>query len=113
MEHTIDATNESLGRLASKIAVILRGKLNPTYQPNELPKEKVIIKNVSKIRFTGKKADQKVYYHYSGYPGGMKAKTLKNAAAKNPQRVLRMAVYRMLAQNRTRDKIIKNLTFEK
>lgn len=113
MEYKIDATNESLGRLASKVAVMLRGKLNPAYQPNVLPKEKVIITNVEKMKFTGKKADQKTYYHYSGYPGGMKAKKLKNLNDANPRRVLWLAVYRMLARNRIRDQIIKNLIFEK
>lgn len=109
MIHEIDATNQPLGRLASKIAVILRGKTNPKYKPYLLPDEKVMITNLNKIKFTGKKIDQKVYRHYSGYPGGMKTVELKTMLAKNPKRVLWLAVYRMLAPNRLRDKIIKNL----
>ena len=109
MTHNIDATNQSLGRLASRIAVVLRGKASPDYQPNALPKEKIVVTNVGKIKFTGKKFDQKKYYHYSGYPGGMKTRSLNEVFNKDPKRVLWMAVYRMLAKNRLRDKIIKNL----
>lgn len=109
MTHTFDATNQSFGRLASKIAVILRGKVSPNYQPNILPTEKVVVTNIKKIKFTGRKFKQKIYYHYSGYHGGLKAKTLGKAFDKDPKKVLRLAVYRMLAQNRLRDKIIKNL----
>ncbi len=107
--HSIDATNQSLGRLASNIAVILRGKINPSYKPNVLPTEKVLITNIDKIKFTGKKTNQKIYYHYSGYPGGMKSKKLKILFDQNPKRVLWLAVYRMLAPNKLRNKIIKNL----
>lgn len=107
--HTIDAANQPLGRLASRIAVILRGKINPSYQPNAMPQEKVVVENIKQIKFTGKKFDQKVYHHYSGYPGGMKTRKLKVVFEKDPKKILRLAVYRMLAPNRLRDKIIKNL----
>ncbi len=107
--HNIDATNQPLGRLASKIALILRGKNNPSYQPHITPKEKVVVENIKQIKFTGHKIDQKIYYHYSGFPGGMKERKLGVLFEKNPQRVLWLAVYRMLARNRTRDVIIKNL----
>ena len=109
MLHTIDAADQSLGRLASRVAVILRGKNNPSYQPNLMPQEKVTIHNIAKIKFTGKKTEQKIYYHYSGYPGGMKARKLKNVFEKNPKKVLWLAVYRMLAPNKLRSKIMKNL----
>ncbi len=109
MIHTIDAENQPLGRLASKIAVILRGKNNPNYRPNEMPQEKVTVENIQKIKFTGKKLDQKIYHHYSGYPGGMKERKLKVLFEKQPKRVLWLAVYRMLAPNRLRSKIMKNL----
>ena len=105
----LDATNQSLGRLASKIAVILRGKTKPTYQPNILPTEQVTVNNAAKMKFFGKKLEQKTYYHYSGYPGGMKARNLGKEMDKDPRKILRLAVYRMLAQNRLRAKIIKNL----
>ena|SRR3989344_2354217 len=110
MEYTLDATNQSLGRIASKIAVMLRGKLNPKFQPNVEPNDTVTVSNVAKMKLTGKKAEQKTYYHYSGFPGGMKARKLDVLMDKNPKRVLWLAVYRMLARNRMRDKIIKNLT---
>jgi len=109
MTYNLDATNVSLGRLASKIAVLLRGKEDPNYQPSVLPKIKIIVSNVKKIKLTGRKMDQKVYYHYSGYPGGLHSKKLKVVFEKKPEWVLRQAVYRMLARNRLRDKIIKNL----
>ena len=109
MLHTIDATNQSLGRLASRVAVILRGKNNPDYQPNVMPQEKVTINNITKIKFTGKKTEQKIYYHYSGYPGGMKARKLENVFEKTPKKVLWLAVYRMLAPNKLRSKIMRNL----
>ena len=109
MTHEINAENQSLGRLASKIAVILRGKTSPNYKPSALPEEKVVVTNFNKIRFTGDKINQKIYRHYSGYPGGMKTRKLKTVFEKNPKQVLWLAVYRMLAPNRIRDKIIKNL----
>jgi large subunit ribosomal protein L13 len=107
--HTIDAADQSLGRLASRIAVILRGKLNPSYNPSVLPQEKVVIENIKQVKFTGKKFEQKTHHHYSGYPSGMKYRKLNVAFEKNPGKILRLAVYRMLAPNRIRDKIIKNL----
>ena len=109
MIHDIDATNQPLGRLASRIAVILRGKTRPDYQPNVMPQEKVVVENIGKIKFTGKKMDQKIYYHYSGYPGGMKARKLKDVFARDPKKVLWMAVNNMLAKNRLRSRIMKNL----
>lgn len=74
-----------------------------------MPQEKVTINNITKIKFTGKKMEQKIYYHYSGYPGGMKARKLENVFEKNPKKVLWLAVYRMLAPNKLRSKIIRNL----
>jgi large subunit ribosomal protein L13 len=109
MIHQLDATDQSLGRLASKIAILLRGKANPTYKPNVMPDEKVVVSNITKLKWTGKKFDQKEYKHYSGFPGGMKTRKTGEMFTKDPKRVLWLAVYRMLPQNRTRAKIIKNL----
>ena len=109
----IDATNQSLGRLASRIAIVLRGKHLATYQPNVLPEIEVRIKNLDKVKFTGDKLKSKIYYRYSGYHGGIKARTLGERWAKDPAGVLKHGVYRMLPQNKTRDKIIKNLKIEK
>lgn len=108
-EYKIDATNESLGRLASKIAIILRGKNKATYVPNILPKEMVYVTNASKLKLTGKKVDQKTYYRYTGYPGNVKKAIIGELMAKDPASVLKKTVYHMLPENRTRNKIIKNL----
>lgn len=108
----IDATDKSLGRLASVIAVALRGKMSPSYKPYIMPTEKVTVRNFAKIKLTNKKLDQKIYYHYSGYPGGMKAQSLRSMMEKDSRKALRLAVKRMLASNRLRNEIMKNLTIE-
>lgn len=105
----VDATNLSLGRLASKIATLLRGKHLATYQPNVLPQIEVSVNNIKKVKFTGDKLKNKIYYRYSGYHSGIKARTLQERWTKSPAEVLRYSVYRMLPKNKTRDKIIKNL----
>lgn len=111
MKYELDATNQSLGRLASKVAAILRGKNLVSYAPDKLPKNKVVVKNLKSAKFTGDKFNQKKYYHYSGYHSGIKARSLAELWDKKPEGVLRKMVYRMLPVNRTRDKIIKNLSF--
>ena len=105
----IDAANQPLGRLASRIASILRGKTNPKFQPYKLSDEKVIVENVGKIKFTGRKLEQKKYFHYSGYPGGLREKKMGEVFKKNPAEVLRRAVLGMLPKNRLRKEMIKNL----
>jgi len=109
----IDASNQSLGRLASKIAVFLRGKHMAGYQPNVLPQVEVSVKNLKNIKFTGKKFANKIYYKYSGYHSGVTSRTLEQKWEKDPAEVLRYSVYRMLPKNKTRDKIIKNLKVTK
>lgn len=109
LEHKIDAANQSFGRLASKIALILRGKTSPDFQPHIMPKSKVLVENISKIKFTGKKLENKIYYSHSKYPGSIKAKTLKERWAKNPSEVLKKTVLDMLPKNKLRKRIIKNL----
>ena len=111
MQYELDATNQSLGRLASKAAHLLRGKEKASYTPNELSGNEVVIKNLKGAKFTGSKFDNKKYYHYSGYHGGIKARKLSELWEKKPDHVLREIVYRMLPTNRSRDKIIKNLKF--
>lgn len=108
----VDATNQSLGRLASKVAVLLRGKHLPSYQSNILPQVEVKVKNLKKIKFTGNKLKNKIYYKYSGYHSGITSKTLKQRWEKDPAEVLKHSVYRMLPDNKTRNKIIKNLKVE-
>src|SRR5215213_9886431 len=97
--HLIDATDQVVGRLAVQIATILRGKHRPEYTPHIDTGEYVIVINAEKIRFTGKKLQTKTYHWYTRYPGGLKEATAKDWMAKHPDRVLRMAVQRMVPRN--------------
>lgn len=110
MLHEIDATNQVFGRLASKVALILRGKTKADFDPAKMPKEKVNIFNIAKLHFSGKKMSQKEYHHYSGYPGGLRTRYLQEEWIKNPSKIFKKTVYDMLPKNRLRDEIIKNLT---
>ena len=112
MKYELDATDQSLGRLASKIAILLRGKNLASYIPNKFPENEVTVKNLKSAKFTGNKLNTKKYYSYSGYHGGIKARKLSELWDKKPESVLQGMVYRMLPTNRTRDKIIKNLIFK-
>lgn len=112
MKYEIDATNQTLGRLASKVAFVLRGKNLASYQPNEMPKNEVVLKNIDKIRFTGLKLKNKIYYKYTGYHSGIKAKKLSELWEKKPQFLVRQSIYNMLPKNKLRNKIIKNLKFQ-
>ena len=109
LEHKIDASNQAFGRLASRIAHVLRGKNSPNFTPNILPQEKVIVENISKISFSGKKLDKKKYYRHSKYPGSIKMATLRERWDKDPREVFKKTVFDMLPKNRMRSKIIKNL----
>ena len=94
--YVVDATDQTLGRLTSEIAKILRGKNKPTYTPHIDTGDYVIVVNAEKIKVTGKKLDQKIYYHHSDYVGGMKETTLKEMLAKKPENVITLAVKGML-----------------
>ena len=94
--YVVDAEGMTLGRLASEVASILRGKNKPTFTPHMDTGDYVIVVNAEKIKVTGKKLDQKVYYHHSGYVGGLKETTLKEKLAKKPEQVLELAVKGML-----------------
>ena len=111
--HTIDATDKVLGRLASEIAILLRGKQKPDFVPYKNMGDIVVIKNIEKIKITGKKMEKKKYYRYSGYPGGLKEIPLKRLFKTKPEEVLKMAVFGMLPKNKLRSKQIKRLQFEK
>lgn len=110
--YEIDATDRALGRIASEAAIALRGKNLASFEPSKLPAIDVLVKNLDKAKFTGDKLNQKIYYRYSGYHGGIRGRSLSTLWAKEPAKVLRQMVYRMLPKNRTRDKIIKNLKFK-
>ncbi len=94
--YVVDATGMTLGRLASEVAKILRGKNKPVFTPHEDTGDYVIITNAEHIKVTGKKLDQKVYYHHSDYVGGMKETTLREMLAKKPEKVVELAVKGML-----------------
>ena len=113
MNYQIDATDKILGRLASEIAILLRGKNTPDFSPEKLAQVTVEVANVKKIKVTGKKMQQKLYRHHSGYHGGLKEETFERVMQKDPRRVLQSAVMGMLPKNRLRDRMIKNLVFVK
>ena len=94
--YVVDAEGKTLGRLASVIASVLRGKNKPTYTPHADMGDYVIVVNAEKIKVTGKKLDQKIYYHHSEYVGGMKETNLKTMLLKHPERVVEHAVKGML-----------------
>ncbi len=94
--YVVDATGYTLGRLCSEIAKILRGKNKPTYTPHIDTGDYVIVINAEKIAVTGKKLDQKIYYHHSDYVGGMKEQTLREKLTKKPEQVIELAVKGML-----------------
>ena len=105
----IDATNQSLGRMASKIAMALRGKDTPGWTPNIVPDVQVVVHNLDKVVFKGTKATSTIHYQHSKYPGSMKERTLEALWAKNPKDVLRKAVRGMLPENRQRDVLLTHL----
>ena len=94
--YVVDAEGCTLGRLASGVASVLRGKNKPQFTPHVDTGDYVIIVNADKVKVTGKKMDQKIYYHHSDYVGGMKETTLKEMLAKHPERVIEFAVKGML-----------------
>ncbi len=94
--YVVDATDMTLGRLASEVAKVLRGKNKPIFTPHMDCGDNVIVINAEKIKVTGKKLDQKIYYHHSDYVGGMKETTLKEKLAKKPEQVIELAVKGML-----------------
>jgi len=94
--YVVDAEGKTLGRMASEIASVLRGKNKPIFTPHMDCGDYVIVVNAEKIKMTGKKLDQKIYYHHSDYIGGMKETTLKEKLAKKPEQVIELAVKGML-----------------
>ena len=107
--HTIDAMDMPLGRLATKAALLLRGKGKVSFKFNVDGGDIVHITNAEKVKFTGKKFTQKKYFWHTFYPGGAKQPTIQQLFEKNPKKVIWKAVWGMLPKNRTRKKIIKRL----
>lgn len=107
--HIIDAENQIVGRLATTLANLIRGKHKASFTPHVNTGDKVIVINADKIRFTGKKMSDKIYLHYTGYPGGQRAATPERILAKKPTEVLRKAVEGMLPGNKLDKEFMKNL----
>jgi large subunit ribosomal protein L13 len=113
-KHTVDASGKSLGRLASEIATLLRGKQKPSWQPHIDAGDFVEVENIDQLNITGNKAEQKMYYRHSEYPGGLKeASYATRVQNEGHSAVLSDAVYNMLPDNRLRQHMMKRLTFKK
>ena len=107
--YIIDAKDKVLGRLATEIATILRGKHKTTYTPHMLCGDFVVVVNAKKVAVTRNRLDQKMYYRHSQYPGGLKQETLREALGRHPERVIEWAVMGMLPQNRLADRMMHRL----
>ncbi len=107
--YVVDASDKIVGRLATKIATILRGKHKPVYTPHVDIGDFVVVVNAEKIKFTGNKLDQKMYYRHTGYIGGLKERTAKEMLEKNPEEIIRHAVKGMLPKGRLGRKLLKKL----
>ena len=107
--YVVDAEGQTLGRLAAEVAKVLRGKNKPEFTPHIDTGDNVIVINAEKIKVTGKKLDQKVYYHHSDYVGGMKETTLREMMAKKPEQVIELSVKGMLPKGPLGRTMIKKL----
>ena len=105
----VDANGATLGRLATQVAAILRGKHKASFSPHLDTGDAVVIVNASKIRVTGKKLTDKMYVRHSGYPGGFRAESLEKLLSRRPEEVIRRAVRGMLPQNRLGEQMIRKL----
>jgi len=107
--YVVDASGKTLGRLASRIAIVLMGKHKPEYTPHVDTGDYVIVVNADKVVLTGKKLDQKFYYRHSGYPGGLKMISARQMLQKHPERLIYLAVKRMLPKTALGRKMLKKL----
>lgn len=108
-EYIIDAAGKILGRVASEVALILQDKKSPSYNPRLIGNVRVVVKNAKKVKISGNKAKQKIYYHHTGYIGHLRARTFEQLFAQSPERVIWKAVYNMLPKNRLRKARMKKL----
>lgn len=113
MKYTFDATHKKIGRLASEIALILQNKKSVHYNPRLAGNDSVVVENIDKVDITPAKSIQKIYYRHTGYMGHMKELTLKQLFERSPEKVLRLAVLRMLPKNFLKAKRIKRLTIKR
>ncbi|HSB30620.1 MAG TPA: 50S ribosomal protein L13 [Candidatus Sulfobium mesophilum] len=107
--YVVDAKDAVLGRLAVKVATYLRGKNKPVFTPNVDTGDFIIVINAGKVRLTGNKQTDKIYYHHSGYIGGIKAKSAKDVLDESPEKIIEQAVWGMLPKNRLGRTMIKKL----
>ncbi|NTW22148.1 50S ribosomal protein L13 [Candidatus Falkowbacteria bacterium] len=107
--HNIDATGKAVGRLATQIALLLRGKHKPEFQPHLDLGDIVEVKNIDQLSFTGKKVEQKLYYRHSQHPGGLKVTQMKNLKKDNPADILKRAVREMLPPIKKRPDLMRRL----
>lgn len=107
--YLVDAAGKTLGRLASRIATLLRGKHRPNFTPHMDMGDYVVVVNAEKVVLTGRKREQKVYYHHSGYFGGLKRIPFERMLEKHPDRVIRLAVWGMLPHNRLGRAMLRKL----
>lgn len=107
--YVIDAKDAVLGRLAVKIATFLRGKNKPIFTPNVDTGDFIIVINADKVKLTGNKLDQKIYYRHSGYPGGLKSETARELLSRNPEKLITDAVWGMLPKGRLGRDLLKKL----
>ncbi len=107
--YVVDAAGKTLGRLATRIATVLRGKHKATYTPHLDEGDYVVVVNAEKVVLTGRKREQKVYYHHTGYMGGLRRIPLAEVLARHPERVIRMAVEGMLPRNRLGRAMLRKL----
>ena len=105
----VDAEGQTVGRIATQIASLLRGKHKPDFTPNQLCGDFVVVVNADKVVFTGKKMDQKVYTRYSGYQGGLKVTKARTVLNRHPERIIEHAVWGMLPKTRLGRKMIRRL----
>lgn len=105
----IDASQLELGRLATQVAMVLRGRHKPTFTPHVDTGDFVVVINASKVKLTGRKLDQKEYHHYTGFPGGLKTASARSVRANDPERMIAEAVKGMLPKNRLSRQVIKKL----
>jgi large subunit ribosomal protein L13 len=107
--HVVDARGQTLGRLASRIAMVLRGKDKPTFTPHMDVGDFVVVVNAGQVELTGRKLDQKMYYRHSGFPGGLKTISARQLMKKKPEEILRHAVGGMLPKNSLGRQLLKKL----
>lgn len=111
-EYTVDAKDQPLGRVATRVAYLLQGKEKPDYAPHKEGGVGVVVKNAHLVKVSGRKAEQKVYYRHSGKPGNLKKISYRGAFEKSPEWVIRHAVSGMLPKNRLRSRRMRMLRFE-